>query len=211
MQHSDYPMNFEDKKISIRAVGGCLQSVGVVVLPLDFGSYTVRDVSFVVVPDEAMSCCLLLGINGISDIGLVVDFEKKSVHIQLASNITGSIPFIPSVSAESGVVLCIGAEERAGILSCLSQNNLQLLQQADPELAELKQFVLCGNSHSKLPSMLKKFSSAIARVSIREGLLFFARNGSFVPVVSFVFAVEVVIHLHWQNSHPGRNKLTDLV
>ena len=42
-----------------------------------------------------------------------------------------------------------------------------------------------------------------------DSVLYFNHNGCLVRVVSFAVLVEIVIHVHFQQCHPGRNKLEE--
>ena len=53
----------------------------------------------------------------------------------------------------------------------------------------------------------KPLKPYILKLKVRDGLLFFEHGDGVVPVVPFPLLVEVAMHLHYQQGHPGRNKL----
>ena len=169
------------------------------------------EVTCIVVEEEDMACCILLGNNVIKDLHIVLDFSQDISKFLIDSDLEFSLPFLTAGISGRDHGYCLSHEEmESDLKSFLSVNQIRMLQSRQAELRQLRSKLDSGVPVSSWKILnLNKFRRFASNLSVKNDLIVFLNDSRDVPVVSFVFMVEMSIRLHWQLCHAGRNKLLE--
>ena len=198
--------------IRIRTLGGFVASLGRVQLQVIVPTCQPLYLTFAVVPEDCMPFCFIVGGDLLDSLGTVIDYWQSGFFFGQGRH----VPFLPCDSKAQQHELCLvqqgdvecdeGVEPVPGLLS---MGQVRLCQQSDYTIRLVSRVVREGAHGSNWKAqVLASFRRHVDQLGCGEdGILCFKRNGCLVPVVSFAVLVEIVIHVHFQQCHPGRNKM----
>ena len=193
--------------LQIRSFGHILSSLGKVDLDISFPSTPCTwTLSFFVVEDSTLSCCLLVGADALRQLHAQIDYSNHGLTLPCGdeSHLVSFVTHVPNPKFRSSHY-CFAQDSINGLLD---HEQVILVQQADPVLKQLLNSVMVG--HGRIPwdsQNFKPFKRYLPSLKVRDGLLFFQFGDKWIPVVSFQLLIEITMHLHYQRGHPGRNKL----
>ena len=193
------------------------------------------ELDFVVVEDEIMPFCLILGADYLSANGISLDFsfgsyvQNKERFLSFGSAELQSDAGPYMVSANFPISLpqtvkyvCLGSREQpltipvdhSGTVpkmsSPIAYEEVRALQQSNRQLRTLRGVL--GGPEKRWPRSLKQFQRYVRQLSMRDGLTVYRLSeGKFSFVVSHDFLVEFTLVMHHQMAHLGRNKLINAV
>ena len=199
-------VEFVQEKVAIRSFGNIVHSGASVVLPVSIPGLETFSAPFYVVPDGAMSCCILLGIDAIRDYGIQLDFAARSLQFR-TNGVSERVKFLSH--SESGESAYCFLQEDVSRLTCGLLTNAQInLMQDDGIIKELKGMVKRKvPARDWQPGVLDKFKRLASQLLLQDDILYYQKNDQKVPVTSFGFLVESAIHFHWELCHPGQHKM----
>ena len=210
--------------VTLRGIGdGRVATSGIVWLSLSFNGTVVPEFPFAIVDSNTLPFCIVLGCNFIEKFACDISYSKGIFHLQVGK--PTSLHFLESHScgaqADSTFYfsgLCSvsdsGPQEPSeGMLSDLFQEDqVHRMQKQDATLRSLGQHI-----NRRIPSKnwhrpcLQAYKRYHDRIFSWRDLLWF-RGASFsVIVVSRCFLIDILVTLHLQMAHIGRNKLIDLI
>ena len=166
--------------------------------------------SFVVVSQETMSWCCLLGIDFIDKYSLIIDFTSMNCCYDWVSWSFSGMGALPAV--HSSAVMSLTADpvdgDREELTGVFHRDRIQRMQTEDRNLMKLRR--LLNSGVEKLP--MKKFARYRKRLRLVGDLIMFQNDhGRNVPVVPLAFLLDVVLTLHYRTAHPGRTKLLESI
>ena len=173
---------------------------------------------FIIVDDTHMKFCFMIGIDFITLHGIIIDMMNNRMIVK-----ERSIPF-PPIEDHLPVLTIdenynsMNTFEYVGVCNVFSPSKISLcidsdeclLLQKNSRLAQLKRKVVSGNEDS-WPITIRKYHRYRKKLVIHDELLFFVNDELMIPVVPFQFLVEVALTIHYQQGHPGRQKLLSSV
>jgi len=184
---------------------------------------------FGIIDDDLVPCCLLLGIDFMSSYGIDIDLSNgicKRDGFPFTKVSTNGFEAQAELSlmvriAEGPNAQCINANEIrleiegdgqtiSGLTSLMDVDEVKALQFECPELRTLKQQLEQQLPQTQWPGILKPFKRNAASISLRNDVLVFSGNKS-VPLVPFNILVDVVLSVHYEFAHIGRDKVIDVV
>ena len=188
--------------------------------------------SFVVVKDEIMPYCMVLGIDFMKEIKLIFDYgseylTKDGVNLERIVPVDGSSesrvppvlavePHLPPDNNEgernpvSFQLQRNGLGKVIGLESLLTEDSARRHQQLSKELRKLRGFV--ERNERALPRDLKEFAQARRFLVIKDGVLCYRAEGEpDIFVVSSSLITEMSLSLHYNMAHLGRQKLIEVV
>ena len=217
------------------------KSLGVVDLAVPLpGAGRIDSNRFVVVEDFHMPYCLILGIDYLKQEKISFDFERgrflvkgvplldvnmPPVHLMVGSpgNVASVLAVVPQIS--NGVRIIHvgtiaehlpfeiqrdGSGEAVALKSIISTEQALKHQKSCQQLRKLRNFII--KKPDKLPRNLSRFSRAQKHLVVDGGVIFYdPPTLNRVVVVNFPFLVELVLTLHYQMTHMGRQKLIELI
>ena len=163
-------------------------------------------------PEDCIPFCFIIGGDLLDSFPTVIDYRQSGFFFGQGRH----VPFLPCGGEAQQYELCLVQQ---GDIECdegvspvpglLSMGQVRLCQQSDYTIRLVSRVVREGVHGSNWKAqVLANFRRHADRSGWEEdGILYFNQNGCQIPVVSFAVLVEVVIHVHFQQCHPGRNKL----
>lgn len=186
-------------------IGSTVCTKGVIVT-IGYETGTCR-IPLVVVPDNYIPSCLLLGMNYLIKVEAVLDFGEGIIfHGDTAYNVSDS--FLTTVQG-----LCMNMTLDVNSLNyCFSEDELLNLQNRSKCIKKLRRLVLNRSGIRKGDKILKDFVRHFKELTIfRLILVKKIAGGRFAAVVGFEQIVHVCVALHRNLAHIGREKLVNEV
>lgn len=223
------------ESVSVMGVSGKMEDVTRIVeinFAFSSGDTSIKHV-FLVVNDSAIPCCVLLGADLMTKYLITLDFDHslcnvKSLNIVLPfmkeSIVNSCTPYVGIVELkrEQVCTLFVGPptssvalqlqwndNEVSSISSMFSDEVLRRMQKRTPQLRKLKRCV--GKNPKNWPRALSSFKRHASYLSVVDEVLMYQNNDRSVPVISFGLMVEIILVLHHQLAHIGRDKILGLV
>ena len=134
------------------------------------------------------------------------DLEKAEDF--LSSNSSGCSSLIVSKGSRGKSIDVCSLEQWGGI-SGNSISELRSLQRHKTIRSLINK--VSTDERGAWPPPLRKFKRYAGSLYVQEGILYYDRGPSPVPVVPFPFLAEVALATHYQQGHPGRQKLLSAV
>lgn len=210
---------------------------GSIDLQINIGSFVIENHTFAIVSDGSIPCCFLLGIDFLMAHSLSLDLDSGMCkQHNLDYTTVGSLMFGESATTYAGYAgavkplaedvsrICIGSPARnlpfqltwqEGSLSTMSSlfeyDAIKQFQQRTRQLRCLKHCINNEINCRQWPKSVLQFKRYSSKIKIENEILVFDSNGIKVPIVSFNLLVEVVLVLHHQFSHIGRDKVINLL
>ena len=199
----------------------------------------VEQASFAVVEDAVMPCCLIVGADVMEQFGITLNFSDGQYKVMTQGGNGHFAPLDASMvsgAVEHNVVnclearlpaqvrsICVGTEENnlkfgltrgddgeiQELTTLISLEQIQRLQRRSSQLTSLRRCL--SRESSKWPKSLLRFRRYCKELVVVDGIVYLQIEGRLVYVVTFQFLIEVVLVLHYEMAHPGRDKLCDLV
>ena len=172
------------------------------------------------VSDGVLSACALIGANILRELGVIFDFGKEQItfgeegerrHAIFSSAFSGhevnTLTTAACRQVQAGDI--IDSLEVLGV----SMDQMEKSQGSDEVLRQLRRKVVDHRPASKWRTKgLLEFKRHFNWLKCQEGLLTYERpGGDSVPVVPFSLLVDVVVKLHRESSHIGRNKMVETI
>jgi hypothetical protein len=189
---------------------------------------------FAVVSDSMMPFCIILGADFLTAHSL--DLNMREGECRQASQVvdtfenttqpfsdTGSSCFLlsPLLPVQTRQV-CIGTvsdnlrfgiawseNEITGLTSLISLEEIYKLQQRSAQLVQLKRTLVGGGV--AWPKSIFRFKRYMDRLAVVDGIIVYREADVSAMVISFQVLIEVLLVIHYQMAHIGRNKLIELV
>jgi hypothetical protein len=187
---------------------------------------------FAIVDTDSFPYCLLLGLDFMTKYGLRLDLKNNlcrqsggSVCPLVIDSLAGAaanvftVRSLPSASHILKMENCNGdfrfeIEGTSPTIMGLSLVNddhvTRLIQSQCPQLKNLSKVVANNTNVKKWPAKIRQFAKHRSNLSINDGILIFS-SPTPVVVVPFKFLVGIVLVLHNEFAHVGRDKLLGLV
>ena len=180
-----------------------------------------------VVPDNAMPYCIILGVDFLGSHALEIDYGSSALRKEgrtryhfpelsgggiLTANLPlrwtplpGSVVEIGIGTAEESVRFAVNhGPDGACVSSLLSLQEVEKLQRRSSLIMAVKRQLNKGEQ--RWPKKVLQFRRHREDLVIEEGILF---HGT-IPVVTFNVLVELMLVIHHQMAHIGRQKLIEM-
>ena len=225
--------SYRDDVPKIHGITGDFEEVlGFIDLNLDLNSSIQLSISpFAIVLDGVMPWCLLLGADfsirhSLSiDMGRGICRQSSGATIQFRTATTDNIcigqVFVATLSIYH---LCVGPSEAhvhlkvdwdlEGVMAVrglLTHDSLDRLQGSTNQLRTLKKCLIETTPPRRWPKCLVHFRRYHKKLLLHRGLVVFTTSDVRVPVVTFPLMTEVVLVMHHQMAHVGRDKIVELI
>ena len=168
------------------------------------------DAPFAIVEGCDLPFCAIIGANVISNLNLQINYASR---LFTTSTPDGTYGYPLSTEANNGLVVCLANEviTQPGCLQ-LSLPKLYDIQQSDHAIklliSKVKNMIEPKQWKNKCLFRFKRYASNLI---LDNGVLFCNFKSKTIPVSPFNFIVEVILRIHWDMGHIGRNKLIDLL
>ena len=220
--------NFVPQTIKISGLGDQIaQAVGIVNINLTL-LHTVLDkpVPFALIKDEAMPFCIILGVNFIVQLQLALNYESNSYSFITDGRRQVGTLLTAGPDAEAGEALCLVQDDvtseggECGENSLLNSQNRGILTHIEVCVTQKRNHttrLLFNKVRNRIPASawtarcLQRFKRHCSKLFVESDALWYRSDTGPVAVVPFPFLVQLLLDLHEQYSHLGRNKLLKLV
>ena len=206
--------------LEIVGLGGTIPALGIVEIPFRFHSDGPELVNvFAVIQDELMPYCIILGADFVMKYESVLCFNQKTLTycleekryvVPLKLGLDTSLCLPEFCYVQAGFVLDDGIDEVLPPLLLLSAGQCVEAQQSDHTLRRISRLVLEKTLYAEWPTQKSviAFRGYRSRLRVLDCLLWYERSPAvWVVVLPFKLLVEIVLQVHWQMGHLGRNKL----
>ena len=188
---------------------------------------------FAVVDESAIPCCVLLGLDFMAVNGILLDLNcnqcTTSGHgdayvnfLDPSEDSDGFVGYVAiNMSVEQMVVgspasnlrfqLEWDCEELQSLGAMFGDGVVKRLQQNEQQLRTLKRVLSRSTIVSKWPLSLRDFRRAASRLRIDNDTILYVKDNLAVPVIPFTLMVELVLVLHHNIAHIGRDKVLSLL
>lgn len=212
--------------------GSKTEALGYVILSINFDENTSRcPMPFVIVADNVMPCCAILGANFLIANQITLNFKEFSMSMPSPSGETDVFVNLQGAnfveSSDNHVALCMSelsmsdasdssstdSDSDAGHnFSFLSRSQTIDLQNDDDAICLLKQN-LVESVEVKFwrEENIQPFKHYFRFFRVQSDLLLYDKYEKSIPVVPFSFAVDFIWKTHCQLAHIGKHKLVALV
>ena len=178
--------------------------------------------TFVVVKDEVIPNCSLLGVDFLSVQNITIDcVAKKCSKVQ---GVKTTVPLMSLSSLERKINTLTAGEpdtcsgqvsetlaEGDFITSFIDVDSIIRTQCSNPYISEVKGLVETGVPVSEWPDYLGQYKSVGSKLKVVERILCHSSGSHRVAVVSLDLLVDIAIAAHYSMIHIGRDKLVHLV
>ena len=205
-------VKFRKKQVKIRIHGigkGELFAWEEVQLGITLGNRLEVEHNFIVLKEDQLPFCFILGIEFLSRYELIIDVGKEQLlkrnglemQLPLGSGRTNIVNFVGYIS------LSVTDDNEI-----LSDDDLSEMQDDCPVLNELKRCVIERKLLNEWPECLSQFKRFAERFIMFKDLIYFVRKFKdgeemYVPVMSLVGMIGLVKVVHNEFGHLGRAKL----
>ena len=172
---------------------------------------------FALINDEDLPVCVILGANVMKMLDICLDFGSRQFSF-IANDTRISREFLASDSCVLNLEFCfvqddfivsVDREEDIRLPLKMSHSRVCQVQDSDGAISKIKDLLSAGDCDPRQVDVV--FRGYVPQLYMEDGLLFFRGNHSGLVVVSRDFAAEVALVTHLKMSHPGRNKLTEMM
>ena len=211
-QHSSEQVNIKSLGKSSVSTQGCVS------LDWRFSSMDEHQATtFALVAPNVLPACALIGANVIDKLKIKINYERKGIYIDDVQ--------ISTFALETPHALCIQyclSQENLfvpqdyiilpGLHTKITNENLKEIQKADKELQKLSKLIRKKVEPRKWnDSCLQAYKRFAHRISLKAELLVFSVAGRYVTILPKDFVVDIAMQTHSAMTHPGKNKLLDLM
>ena len=172
---------------------------------------------FAVVETDSMPFCLILGIDCMTEAGLELDFGRRVLKVgNHEATLRGT-------SGDSSMICVLSCEDSESTLnhrdilnredatqevsSFLNPREVERLQKYDGKLRSLRSCLLTDKS--KWPKKLQTFRRYASLLCVKDDIVVYTGGERIACVVSFDLLVEIMLAIHYNTAHPGRQKLIE--
>ena len=224
----------EDPKYVVVGLGSRQTvSLGVIDLLLEIPGVCCFVHQYIVVPDSALPCCILFGADFMMSHNLILDcsrlnyqqgdrvgFFKTDPAIVDAAQ--GSVALYASRLSLEVQEICVGSNSYGlhfevepldgglALSALLAWEEVQQLQRRSTMLTLLRKTLNSGNS-GKWPQLISQFKKHHSNLRVEDDIVVYHSSKSVVPVITFKVLVELMLVVHYNMSHIGRQKLLEMV
>jgi hypothetical protein len=190
-------------------------TMGTVTLDIVLPNHQTIRGTFVVMPDAALQCCMLLGADVLIQHNLTLDFNQSCCQSHFGDMKFPDKSFLDAglcgIALAKGLVVADPFVDRFPLGTTITREMIFELQKGDRILSSLYRHVASDLS-GRWPKPITKFHRYAGSLSVSGGLVVFRRAlGAPVGVVTRQFVVEVALVTHHRMGHPGRQKLLGLM
>ena len=210
-----------DVKYSIVGLGAKRSTVvGMTTCSVAFPKGNVMQLVAAVVPDCSMPYCVILGVDFLLANGISVDLS--SYQCRQGDSVVAGLPNLGVAAGNSAgqitIMTCSLLGDESGMLnsdpdpcfSLISRDTVHKLQQRSSVVKRVKA-QLKIDPKQRWPTAINNYRRFRDLLLVKEGILFYSEGFILVPVVTFQVLVELVITIHVQLAHIGRQKLIERV
>ena len=208
--------NLENSGInSIRGIGDTDTTVyGTIVYPLECERLDIPSVTveFMVVPSKVLDTCILLGIPCLMDLDIDLDFQNMTVRHKDNEIVMGvNTDFIPPSlhNDDENIVTSFYVIENK--IPGITNDRILEDQEVCPRVKKIKQLVAQNVPVNEVPKRFQMYKRNWGQLKIQDGVLVKVINDLYIPVVSFNLLVNIVLHIHVENSHIGTFKMLKML
>ena len=202
-------IEYKDSRIRITGIGeGQVLAWKQVRLKIMLGSDLEVEQEFIVLGKKDMPYCFLFGVDFLRLNHFSVDVGNKSLNrgenvlVRLQHENVNMLNFVGLIE--------IGMNDK-NRSELLNEEDIEEMQNACPVVRELRKCVLSRICVQEWPSLLRDLKSYADRLLMCEGLLYFKKKlkdeNVWVPVMSLVGMIGLVLIFHNRLGHLGKNKL----
>ena len=200
----------------------------VALVPFEVSGLQIANCSFAVVPDSVFPHCLLLGLDFLAEHGAIINLTEGSLEldgitVRVQLNLSNSFKFdscytvgcnshvlTPTLTGGNLRFEIKGSSETITGLSLLTENNvIQRMQKRDKELRTLYNSLSRNVPPREWDQCIKEYRRYHRDLHVCDGLLVYGRSN--VIVAPFGIVLDLSVALHYNFSHPGRDKLQILL
>ena len=198
---------------SVQGVGSATAAVlGATYQDVKLGSGKPQSVYFLVVSDDRLASCMILGTPFLTSTSINLNFDNMTACQEgEVLSVMGCGNMHPLSQCKNDVVMAIWETDHALVSSFVSPDSIISDQQNNPVVRGLKRLKLAGVTGNELPRRYKTFKRHWPFLQIESDLLMKEINGRLVPVISSSYILDVVLNLHAQMAHIGAFKLYQLI
>ena len=204
-----------DKSVvgSIQGVGSATAAVlGATYQEVKLGSAIHQSVYFLVVSDDRLASCMILGTPFLATTSVTLNFcDMTACHQGEILSVMGCVNMHPHTQCNNDVVMAIWETDHSLVSSFVSPDSIMSDQWNNPVVRGLKRLLLEGVNSRDLPRRYKSFKRHWPFLKIESDLLVKEISGRLVPVISSSYILDVVLNLHVQMAHIGAFKLYELI
>ena len=168
---------------------------------------------FAIVSDAALPCCVLLGLNVIEQVQTIVNFSDSTMSLIIDNETYVHSINLKNTSLISSVATCelsdyTHDDSSLGCSVLLTDEFIYQLQEGSFALCKLKGLLVEKVSSKRWThNCLKRFKAHESSLRVAYNMLVYDTGSRSVPVVPFLFLVELALKIHSKMAHIGRHKL----
>ena len=189
---------------------------------------------FLVVSESAIPTCALVGADFMCKHNLSLDLYNSLCHVKSIDTV---VPFMPEclpenpityvgmagVVSDSASTIFVGSptvnvslkvelkDDVASLSTMFNVDVLKRMQRRTPQLRNLKRSLHKNLDVKCWPKSVASFKKHRTNLSLSDDVIVYNTGTCDVPVISFVLLVEIILVIHSQLAHIGRDKVTELV
>lgn len=195
--------------------GGSSNCNKVVNIQITIDDYEIpRTFPFCVVSEDSLPCCILLGINFLSEFDFNINFASRAMSINKDHQTTAKTRFNPDLNVTTIEVCSEEVQEvrQKTVKYMISDDDLISMQVADHALATLKEKIINSVPTKQWKeSYLNQFKRHVKHLKMTDERLVRECNEFEANVITYPFLIEILMKTHKQLGHIGRHKLMDIV
>ena len=179
-----------------------------------------QSTTFALVEPDLLPACMLIGANIIGKLDLQIDYARNRVSI----GDTELVPFVFGTARALHVQYCLTQEQLLlpqdsndyivlpGLQIKLTTVDLVEIQKSDKVMRKIVNLVRKRvNSKKWMDRRLHPYKCYANKLSLRDNVLSFSSSERDVVVLPKDFIVDLAMRTHATMSHPGKNKLFELL